>query len=244
MRCWLQVPGSSHKMLSNMIPEDLLYAISRSVGILLSCFYQEKGTILLPLLRHWGYSVFTLLDIRDPKGTNAPKEEEPARETILPFWRSIAPGLKLFHIMEQLLFWQKRYINKHLFGVISGSWTLICRASATTSGTQLHITHGFLLIRIEWLGVDRINPLVNTALIKAALHQLQHWAEKVGSSLAVDSLGQGEQGKWPGQVMWQSWRWQDGTESLYEAWVSTSSHIYQQLAEHGRGRELNKFLIN
>lgn len=55
--------------------------------------------------------------------------------------------------------------------------------------------HGFLLIRIEWLSVDRINPLVNNALIKAALHQLQHWAEKVSSSLAVDSLGQGEQGK-------------------------------------------------
>lgn len=55
--------------------------------------------------------------------------------------------------------------------------------------------HGFLLIRIEWLSVDRINPLVNNALIKAALHQLQHWTGEVGSSLAVDSLGQGEQGK-------------------------------------------------
>lgn len=59
-------------------------------------------------------------------------------------------------------------------------------ASATTSGIQLHITHGFLLIRIECLSTDRIDPLVNTALIKAALHQ--------PGCLKVNRLGKGDEG--------------------------------------------------
>lgn len=41
-------------------------------------------------------------------------------------------------------------------------------ASAASSGIELHIAHGFLLIRIESFGVDRVDPLVNTALLKAA----------------------------------------------------------------------------
>ena len=77
-------------------------------------------------------------------------------------------------------------------------------ASGTTSGIELHITHGFLLIRIECLSVDRIDPLVNTALIKAALHQpgCDTGQLKVGCScLNMDSLGQGGEEKRPDQVI-------------------------------------------
>lgn len=128
-------------------------------------------------------------------GANAPKEKEPAMGNILPFSGSIAPGQELYPVvMEQFSFWQKRCVNKHLFGAISGSQTLICTASATTLGIQLHITHGFLLIRIECLSVDRIDPLETTALIKAAL--LQHQAAK-GELLWVkhEQPGTGGEGK-------------------------------------------------
>lgn len=76
-------------------------------------------------------------------------------------------------------------------------------ASATTSGIQLHITHGFLLIRIECLSMDRIDPLVNTALIKAVLHQ--------PGCLKVDGRGQGDQG-----LSDKSWRRRgDGRENVH-----------------------------
>ena len=53
---------------------------------------------------------------------NAPQDKEPAMGNILSFSWSIAPGQELYHlIMEQFLFCQKRRVNKHLFGAISGS---------------------------------------------------------------------------------------------------------------------------
>lgn len=81
---------------------------------------------------------------------------------------------------------------------------MICVASATTSGIQLHVTHGFLLVRIECFSMDRIDPLVNAALIKAALPsaRLNTGQLKMGCScLNVDSLGQGSEGKQPDQVI-------------------------------------------
>lgn len=55
-------------------------------------------------------------------GASAPKEKEPAVGSILPFSGPVAPGQELYHtIMEQFLFWQKRCVNKHLFGAIPGS---------------------------------------------------------------------------------------------------------------------------
>lgn len=86
-------------------------------------------------------------------------------------------------------------------------------ASAATSGIQLHTTHGFLLIRIECLGVARIDPLVHTALIKAALRQPGRSTAqmKVGCSrLDTASLGQGDRGS-----AGNCWRRGDGTEDVH-----------------------------
>lgn len=64
--------------------------------------------------------MFALLDMGKQNGSKCPKGERACH--ILPSSRSIAPGQALYHlVMEQVLIWQKRCVNKHLFGVISDS---------------------------------------------------------------------------------------------------------------------------